>query len=272
MQPHQEVQPGAALKNFRKIAKAVLPSKWLSSWKSDPPCPQLVLVTSNKLEEIMEQMRLNPAPTIYDFQGHQMVSSSQGILMTIPGGVTWRNGTIMLTGEGGVRGQGLVVGGANVVLTSVSIVGGLEGVSVRSGGSLTMADCKIVDCCCGVRLSGSAAIVASNLKMLNCSDSSFFLQGGSSADVLGCEVRGSYQGIYMNENSSFVGTRMSVTGVQGNAVSLHDGARLSLSGSCITEDPGKLGVVKDKASVLLFHCTVAGEFETDERASVLIKG
>lgn len=273
MDTQEEASPyNAALASVQRFAMSAqeyveknLASRFSVGGKKD------ILVTSNSLGDVLDEMNAGNIPAVYDFQGRTMQYLRAGNPTILSKDVTWRNGTIALSRDR-YGGQSLGIESTGVVLKSITLSGGGEGgVRVVSGGSVTMTDCKVRDCFRGVQLEGNAVLVAKGLRVQDCSDSSFSLSGNSSAEVWDVKLIGASQGVHMTGDSSMAARSLHITCTQSHAISLHNRARLSMKKSSVTGNDGQAGAVWDEAVMVLSRSVVEGGLETHDRATLIMK-
>lgn len=259
----------AAREQLQKLYIALLPLRSPSCNSDMPITPaQLVIpVTSDNLADVMEKMNLSSHPAIYDFQGKEVGFTRGGDPTILSQNITWRNGKVVLSGE-----QSLVVKARDIKFDSMYVVGGLNGVWVGSGGSLSMIGCGVCNVKCGVRVEGNGSLIAQDLKLNNCSTNAFALNGDSKANVTDCDVSGScYYGVFMESRSSMVGTRVQFIGNHRDVLWLKHQSRMSLRECSLMSNCDKPGFLRDDASLMLSHCAVRGEFSTASSASVHVE-
>lgn len=215
---------------------------------SDTSVHQTIMVTSDSLNDVLDQMRLNTSPTTYNFQGRAMqFSGGQSEDPTISSDdVTWRNGTIQLVGL-----QSLYVQSTGVVMEAITVNGGFEGVCVRGDGSLTMTDCEVHGAEYGLALSDTGTLEATTLKVKGCTESSFWLADTSSVDLTDCDIFAHYAkfAISMTDLSLMTGESVEISGNTCSPVfDLHDDASLSFRRTHLSGIPG---LVDDRARLQL---------------------
>lgn len=224
--------------------------------RTDGASAQLVMyAASNNLKAILSQLRLrsssSSSPVTIDLQGREIVHNGT---LTIPSGVTLRNGSIT-----GGSDADLSVDGAGVVFESLVVCGGLFGVSVCSGGSLRMTACEIQGCFVGVFVEDSGSLQATGLKVLNSTLFSLYLSVNSTANLVGGEVSSTSSscGICMSNSSSMTGTNLQITSKGGTAIHLSDETKVSLSGCSIISHVNAIRRCPG-ASLVMSDCVVNG--------------
>lgn len=201
-----------------------------SSTDGGNPDLPVILIKTDNLGDALEMVNFSKTPAVYDFQGQNMKYKDRGFPTITSDGAILRNGRFLLKSD-----QSLFVDGtAVVVLDAISVFGGGAGVWVGNGGCLTMTACELRD-----------------------NKTGLYLCGDCTARLTDCEISGGKEhGIYMTSNSSMEGTRVCITGIQGEVLHLVDKAMLDLSECIMRKNPGKPGVVEDEASLVLTRCAV----------------
>ncbi|MEW5314666.1 MAG: hypothetical protein WDW38_006142 [Sanguina aurantia] len=195
------------------------------------------MVTSDSLNDVLDQMRLNTSPTTYNFQGRTIqFSGGQSEDPTISSDdVTWRNGTIQW-----VELQSFYVQSTGVVMEAITVNGGFEGVCVRGDGSLTMTDCEVHGAEYGLALSDTGTLEATTLKVKGCTESSFWLADTSYVVLTDCDIiaHDARFAISMHDLSKMTGKRVEIWGHHCNPVfDLHDDASLSFKSTTLQGIP-----------------------------------
>lgn len=217
---------------------------------SDTSVHQTIMVTSDSLNDVLDQMRLNTSPTTYNFQGRTIqFSGGQSEDPTISSDdVTWRNGTIQW-----VELQSFYVQSTGVVMEAITVNGGFEGVCVRGDGSLTMTDCEVHGAEYGLALSDTGTLEATTLKVKGCTESSFWLADTSYVVLTDCDIiaHDARFAISMHDLSKMTGKRVEIWGHHCNPVfDLHDDASLSFKSTTLQGIPI---LVDDRARLQLWR-------------------
>lgn len=214
------------------------------------------MVDEAHLEDILERMWHERDPAIYDFQGQEIQYHGNQNPTIRSAGVTWRNGTILLPRHV----DSLTIAALGILFESITVVGGLHGVCITSGGCLTMVDCEIYDSRNGVFLDGDGNLVANTLKLVNC-DHGIRMEGESTAHIADCDIsKASESAITMLEHSNMAGSRVHVTDGSRHGVCLCDRADLLLADSVLTGSFRKLARLRGESALVLRYC----DFDEDE--------
>lgn len=215
----------------------------------------VILVQSNALEDVLAKMRLASRPAVYDFQGRMMVFKGEGNPTIVSSGVTWRNGKIFLEPN-----MDLVFRGcADLNLESITVLGGACGASILSG-NLIMTSCEFSKCGVGVQMAGSSSLQARNLCLADCTSCGLSLADSCTLTLAGGTFTGAETNIFMNNDSSMVGTGVSITGTRGPIVTMLGKANLSLTGCKLAAGPGcDAGHLYGQAALVMSSCSVYGE-------------
>lgn len=262
MDVNAQQQAVAATEDVMRLTKALSAAKLAagspaavpqsSNYESVPnklSTSKVTLVLSTSLNDVFEEMSLCTAPTIYDFQGQKM-QFTEGDDPCHPyitsNGVTWRNGSIELADD-----QILYISGADVVLESVHINGGVQGVHVKEGGSLTMKACEVNGAQHGVVLSGNGFLLATGLHLNCCITSGVWLSNNSTADLTDGSISDSFGIAVRGDDSSYMMGRNVDISCDCDTVRLCDDAKVSLQGCTLS---GIAGCVDDQAILVLSYC------------------
>lgn len=218
----------------------------------DTSAQQVILVTSDSLGDLLDQAKGHTSAVIFDLQGSSLRYRGAGNPTLSTDSITVFNGKIVLT-----SGQSFTVKGKDVVLDSVSVVGGTRGVQIVDSASLTMTECEVSDSKYGVSLVDSGSLVANDVTLTDCEVHSFAFQDKSSATLTSCKVVGAGKGgISMWNDSSMAGTRVTVSGTR---VCVYDKAQMALTDSSLTAAPTKDPfTLHGEALLTLTRCAVDG--------------
>lgn len=199
--------------------------------------------------------------------------------------------SISVSGGGGVR----VLDGGSLTMTACEVQGSSNmGLHLEGTGTLVANDVNVMKCIkkgiylegsgslvatnvnvsdsegSGVALVGTCSMQASNLKVTK-TEYGIFLSGSSTAVLTGCDVGDTkYYGICMMGSSSMVGTRVRITGAGADVLNMAGEAKLALTGCSMRNNPGKPGVIKEKASLVLTRCLVEGTVTKEGSATLVI--
>lgn len=239
------------------------------------PIQRVIMVTSNQLSDVLDQMADSSTPAIYDFMGRCMQSNGRRDVKLVSDGVTWRNGKIVLPSpklDRGAGGSSLLVSGKGVVFESITVTGGQAGVKLVSGGSLRMTGCEIRNANFALRLEDHASLVATNLTVCRSASCAAFLQGSSTATLIDCDISESeYDGICLRDSSSLYGTRMHVQGCGDNMISMWETSLMRLSDSTAKCGFGQPGTVNNDARLFMARSDVDGGLITSSTAAVRVE-
>lgn len=238
------------------------------------PSHPVVMVTSNQLADVLQQMARSSTPAIYDFQNRAMHSNGRRDVNLSTDGVTWRNGKIILPPPKQPRGAGgssLIVSGRDVVLESISVIGGQIGVKVIHDGSLRMTACEICDANFALRVEDEATLFASNLLIIDSASCAILLTDSATADFTSCAITGSEgDGVYLRDRSTLYGSRMHIRGCENHMICMGDTSLMRLTDSTARCHPGRPGEVNDTASLVFLGSAVDRDFDVADTASLNI--
>lgn len=257
-------EPSSAM-SHQSSAELLLDQDLEASVTTSSVSERLIMVTSNDLGEVLAMMSISDVPVIFDFQGRRMEFTENGDPTVCSGSQTWRNGEIILTDE-----QQLNISGGRLVLDTITIIGGILGLSIRETGEVVMSECKIQRSrMFGLYVDGAGKLTASGLELMYCR-TSVQLHGTSSANIVDCEISGGDEGVSMYEDSSMVGTRINFHNIAEQVLYMQDHAHLSLTDSKLNNNLQSPGVIYDTASLQLKRCVVHGDFQIHSPATVVV--
>lgn len=225
-------------------------------------CEQAFNVESDSWEDLVIQMSKNSgAPAVYDLQGKTLKSVSDWPKIPVSG-VTLCNGTFQLNSL-----QSLTVDRTDVIFHRLTVLGGLDGIVIISGGGLSMTECNVRDVQQGIRLKGNGMLVASGLSISSHGSVAVEQTHSSRLDISDAVIFGG--GFCMSGQSSMSGKRLTFTGPFDFVLHMKGHATASLNNCNLTTTPGAAMTLRDSAALIMTSCMNQSKISKDATASVI---